>query len=69
MSFKFLFTDGSYGKNVIIFGADMRSSVHVDNKGKDILILGEEPTLRLDHTTLIAEINYPINFTQQKDLY
>ena len=47
----------------------MRSSVHVDNKGKDILILGEEPTQRLDDTTLIAEIKYPINFTQQKDLY
>ena len=31
---EFLFTDGSYGKNVIIFGADMSSSVHVDNKGK-----------------------------------
>ena len=29
---EFLFTDGSYGKHVIIFGADMRSSVHVDNK-------------------------------------
>ena len=26
------FTDESYGKNVIIFGADMSSSVHVDNK-------------------------------------
>ena len=38
---EFLFTDGSYGKNVIIFGADMSSSVHVDNKGKDILILGK----------------------------
>ena len=34
----FLFTDGSYGKNVIIFGANMSSSVHIDNKGKDILI-------------------------------
>ena len=41
---EFLFTDGSYGKNVIIFGADMSSFVHVDNKGKDILILSEEPT-------------------------
>ena len=30
----FLFTDGNYGKNVIIFGADMISSVHVDNKEK-----------------------------------
>ena len=39
-----LFTDGSYGKNVIIFGADMSSSVHVDNKEKNILILGEGPT-------------------------
>ena len=28
---EFLFTDGSYGKNVIIFGADMSSSVHVDD--------------------------------------
>ena len=45
---EFLFTDASYGKNV-------SSSVHVDNKGKDILILGEGPTQRLDDTTLTAE--------------
>ena len=31
-------------KNVIIFGADMSSTVHIDNKGKDILIFGEGPT-------------------------
>ena len=36
--------DGSLGKNVIIFGVDMSSSVHIDNKGKDILILGIGPT-------------------------
>ena len=36
------------GKNAIIFGADMSSSVHVDNKGKDILPLGEGPTQGLD---------------------
>ena len=52
------------GENVIIFGADMSSSVHVDNKGKDILILGEGPTQGLDDTTLTAEAKYPINFTQ-----
>ena len=28
------------GQNVIIFGVDMSSSVHINNKGKDILILG-----------------------------
>ena len=27
------------GKNVFIFGADMSSSMHIDDKGKDILIL------------------------------
>ena len=42
----------------------MNSSVHIDNKGKDILILGEEPIQRLDDTTLTAEAMYPINFTQ-----
>ena len=41
---EFSFTDLTMGKNVIIFGADMSSSVHVDNKGKDILILDEGPT-------------------------
>ena len=61
---RFSFTDGSYGKNVIIFGADMRSSVHVDDKGRDILILVEEPTQGLKDTTLAAEAKYPINFTQ-----
>ena len=60
----FLFTVGSYGKNVIIFGVDMNSSVDIDNKGKVILIFGEGPTQGLDDTTLKAEAKYPINFTQ-----
>ena len=32
------------GRNAIIFGVDMSSSPHVDNKKKDILILGKGPT-------------------------
>ena len=51
-------------RNVIIFGADMNSSVHVDNNGKDILILGEGPTQGLDDMTLTAEAKYTINFTK-----
>ena len=35
----------------------MSSSVHVDNKKKDILILGEGPTQGLDDTKLNAEKN------------
>ena len=50
-------------KKVIIFGADMSSSVHAD-KRKDISILGEGPTQGLDDTTLTAEAKYSINFTQ-----
>ena len=62
---EFLFTNGSFGKNVIIFGADMSSSVHIDTKGKDISILGEGPTQGLDDTTLTAEAKYSINFMQR----
>ena len=58
------------GENVIIFGADMSSSVHVDNKGKDILILGEGLTQGLDDTTLTVEANIPLNlYNQIEDLY
>ena len=39
------------GRNDIIFGADMSSSVYVDNKNKDILVLGEGLTQGLDDTT------------------
>ena len=42
----------------------MWSSIYGDNKGKDILILGEGPTQGLEDTTLTAEAKYPINFTQ-----
>ena len=31
------FTDPSMGSNAVIFGADMSSSVHIDNKNEDIL--------------------------------
>ena len=40
----FSFPGGGFGQNVIIFGADMSSSILIDNKGKDILILGLGPT-------------------------
>ena len=41
----FLMLDGiKIGKSVIIFSGSMCSSVHVDNKKKDILVLRKEPT-------------------------
>ena len=47
--------------NVIIFGTDMSSAVHIDNKNKDILILGEGSTQGLDDTISTAEAKYSIN--------
>ena len=38
----FLFPDGSFGQNVIIFGADMSSSTHANNKTRNILVLGKD---------------------------
>ena len=52
------------GKNVIIFGVDMSSSEKIDNRKKDILILGKGPTQGLEHT-LSAEKMYSINFTKK----
>ena len=47
----------------------MSSSVHANNKKKDILILGEGLTQGLDDTTLTAEKMYSINFTATKKAF
>ena len=51
----FSFPGGGFGQHVIIFGADMNSSIHIDNKKKDILILGLGPTQGLGEDSLTAE--------------
>ena len=57
------------GKNVIISGAHMSSSVHTDNKNKNIFILGEGSRQRLDDAKLTAEAKYPVNFTQPRKIF
>ena len=44
----------------------MSSSSKVDNKGKDILILGLGPTQELGEHSLFAEKMYSMNFTKVK---
>ena len=53
-----------FGRNCIVFGIGMSSSVDVDNKKKKNLILGVGPTKAIDTTTLIAKKKYSINFTE-----
>ena len=47
----------------------MSSSENIDNRYKDILILGEGLTQGLDDTTLTVESKYPINFTQSGKIF
>ena len=61
----FSFPGGGLGQNVLIFGVDMSFSAHIDNKKKDILVLGICPTQGLEHT-LTGEKMYSINFIVTK---
>ena len=61
---EFSLPDGSMGKNAIIFRINMSSSVHIDNKTKDILLLGKGPAQGLDDTTLTTEAQYSSNFSR-----
>ena len=61
----FSFPGGGFGQNVLIFGVDMSFCAHIDNKKKDISVLGKGPTQGLEHA-LTAEKMYAINFTMIK---
>ena len=64
----FSFPSGGFGQNVLIFDADMSTSIHIHNKKKDILVLGREPMQGLG-STLTAEKMYSINFTVTKEKF
>ena len=64
----FPFSSGEFAQNVLIFDADMSTSTHIDNKKKDILVLGRGPTQGLE-STLTAEKMYSINFTLRKNKF
>ena len=52
---EFSFGINGFGKNGIILGADMSSSVHANNKTKNILVLGNDFVQGLGNTTIYAE--------------
>ena len=62
MAFRIFLPNSSVGKDVIIFGVVMSSSVYIDNKRKDILIIGKGPPQGLDDTTLPAETQFQFIF-------
>ena len=52
---RFSFPGVRFGQNLLIFGADISSSAHIDNKNKDILVLGKGPTQGLEHTITVEK--------------
>ena len=61
---EFSFGSNGFGRNILVFGADMSSSVHANNKTKNILVLGKDFEQGLDNTTIYAEKLHSINFTE-----
>ena len=64
MRSKFLLPDSGVGKNVISFGVDMSSSVHIYNKKKDISVLGIDPIQGLNDAMFTAAAQYSIDFSR-----
>ena len=60
---EFSFGNG-FGRNYIILGTDVSTSVHPNNKTKNILVLGKDLVQGLYNTTIYAERLYSINFTE-----
>ena len=56
---QFLWKDGGYGKNVVIFGVNNSSSDILMVEMKNILILGEGPIQGWEDTTITAKGKYP----------
>ena len=66
----FSLSNGSgFSKTMITFGADDSSSVHADNRKKNILILGKGPTQGFHDATLTAKAKYSINFCEKQFIF
>ena len=53
---------GKYGKNVIIFAADLSSSVHANNRANNILVLGKDLIQGINGTKIYAAKMCSTNF-------
>ena len=56
-------SDGGWGRNVIIFGADFLNSRHATNKTQNILVLGEAFFQKINDASIYAEKMYSPNFS------
>ena len=61
---EFIFGNG-FGRNCIIFGADLSSSSHANNKKNNIFVLGKDFIQGINGTIIYAEKLHKINFTEK----
>ena len=59
---------GEYDRNVI-FGADLSSSTHANNKTRSILVLGKDFIQAIDNTTIYAQKMYSTNCTVDNKIF
>ena len=60
---------GSFAQNVIIFGADLNSSKHANNRTKNILVLGKDFVQGIDGTKIYAEKTHSLNFSESRSKF
>ena len=63
---QFSWTDGSDWKNIIIFGVDNCSPVHIDDRNKNILVVVEGSTQSIDNATVTEDAKYTINCAESR---
>ena len=61
---EFSFATRGFGRNCIIFGVDLSSSIHASNNKNNILVLGKDFVQGINGTAIYAEKLYSINFTE-----
>ena len=61
---EFSFGTSGFGRNCIIFGADLSSSSQANSKENNILLLGKDFVQGTNGTTIYAKKLYSINFTE-----
>ena len=66
---EFSFGSRGFGRNCIIFGADLTNSSHANKRKSSILVLGKDFTQGLNNTTIYAEKLYLINFTENNKIF
>ena len=61
---EFSFGTRGFGRNAVIFGVHLSSSVHANNKKSNILVLGKGFVQGINGTAIYAEKMYSIKFTK-----